>query len=133
MTAAERSTLRINPMASKAAPSLRDDPAEPGSVTGFDRPETNGFPALVPFAPQADSAHSDNTVKTGAAANLLGGRVLVLNASFEPINVCTVRRAIDAIPADVWFDDPNGAPKHRKHLTEHFAEEIRAELIGGVR
>ena len=27
---------------------------------------------------------------TGA---LLGGRVLVLNASYEPINVCTVRRA----------------------------------------
>ncbi len=45
----------------------------------------------------------------------------------------TVRRAIDAIPADVWFDDPNGTPRHRKHLTEHFAEEIRAELIGGVR
>ncbi|MGH2905509.1 MAG: HNH endonuclease [Solirubrobacterales bacterium] len=42
---------------------------------------------MVPFAP---SAASDNT--SGAA--LLGGRVLVLNASFEPINVCTVRRAI---------------------------------------
>jgi 5-methylcytosine-specific restriction endonuclease McrA len=81
-------------MASKAAPSPRDDLAEPGTVTGFDRPETNGFPALVPFAPQTDSAHSDNTVKTPTVANLLGGRVLVLNASFEPINVCTVRRAI---------------------------------------
>lgn len=40
----------------------------------------------------------------------------------------TVRDAIDAIPADVWFDDPNGTPQHRRHLTEHFAEEIRAEL-----
>ena len=24
----------------------------------------------------------------------MGGRVLVLNATFEPINVCTVRRAV---------------------------------------
>jgi len=31
----------------------------------------------------------------------------------------------------VWFDDPNGTPDHRKHLTKHFAEEIRAELAGG--
>jgi CO/xanthine dehydrogenase FAD-binding subunit len=40
----------------------------------------------------------------------------------------TVHQAIDAIPADVWFDDPNGTPDHRQHLTRHFAEEIRVEL-----
>lgn len=45
----------------------------------------------------------------------------------------TMRDAIDAIPADVWFDDPNGSPRHRRHLAGHFAEEIRAELMqGGV-
>lgn len=40
----------------------------------------------------------------------------------------TLRRAIDAIPAEVWFDDPNGTPDHREHLTRHFAEELRVEL-----
>jgi CO/xanthine dehydrogenase FAD-binding subunit len=43
----------------------------------------------------------------------------------------TLQQSIDAIPAEVWFDDPNGTPDHRKHLTKHFAEEIRLELAGG--
>jgi len=43
----------------------------------------------------------------------------------------TLQQSIDAIPAGVWFDDPNGTPDHRKHLTKHFAEEIRLELAGG--
>ncbi|MET0965659.1 MAG: FAD-binding molybdopterin dehydrogenase, partial [Nakamurella sp.] len=30
-----------------------------------------------------------------------------------------------------WFDDPNGTPDHRRHLTQHFAEEIRVELAAG--
>ncbi|MFG1350897.1 FAD binding domain-containing protein [Xanthobacter autotrophicus] len=33
-----------------------------------------------------------------------------------------------AIPADGWFDDVNGTPAYKRHLTTHFAEEIRAEL-----
>ncbi|MFF9915456.1 FAD binding domain-containing protein [Streptomyces sp. NPDC013457] len=41
----------------------------------------------------------------------------------------TMRRSVDAIPADVWFADPNGTPDHRRHLTRHFAEEIRRELM----
>ncbi|MFJ4777003.1 FAD binding domain-containing protein [Streptomyces sp. NPDC088762] len=45
----------------------------------------------------------------------------------------TLRQSIDAIPADVWFADPNGTPDHRRHLTEHFAEEIRREFITGGR
>lgn len=40
-------------------------------------------------------------------------------------------RSIDAIPDGVWFADPNGTPDHRHHLTRHFAEEIRRELIAG--
>lgn len=44
----------------------------------------------------------------------------------------TVRDRIDAIPADVWFADPNGTPEHRRHLARHYAEELRAEL-GGAR
>lgn len=43
----------------------------------------------------------------------------------------TVRRHIDAVPDDVWFADPNGTPDHRRHLTRHFAEEIRRELTAG--
>jgi CO/xanthine dehydrogenase FAD-binding subunit len=39
-----------------------------------------------------------------------------------------LEHAVDSIPDDVWFDDPNGTPDHRRHLAKHFAEEIRAEL-----
>ncbi|MCQ4118011.1 FAD binding domain-containing protein [Rhodococcus tibetensis] len=42
-----------------------------------------------------------------------------------------LQRSIDAIPAEVWFDDPNGTPDHRRHLAKHFAEEIRSELALG--
>jgi hypothetical protein len=44
----------------------------------------------------------------------------------------TVHAMIDALPQDVWFDDPNGTPAHRRHLATCFAEEIRAELSQGV-
>ncbi|MFG2278943.1 FAD binding domain-containing protein [Streptomyces asoensis] len=44
----------------------------------------------------------------------------------------TLRQSIDAVPADVWFADPNGTPGHRRHLTRHFAEEIRRELTAGA-
>ncbi|MET9963936.1 FAD binding domain-containing protein [Streptomyces sp. NPDC006326] len=43
----------------------------------------------------------------------------------------TLQESIDAVPADVWFADPNGTPDHRRHLTRHFAEEIRGELMAG--
>ncbi|MEU5532005.1 FAD binding domain-containing protein [Streptomyces sp. NPDC020362] len=43
----------------------------------------------------------------------------------------TLRQSIDAMPADIWFADPNGTPGHRRHLTQHFAEEIRRELLAG--
>ncbi|MBC2639709.1 MULTISPECIES: FAD binding domain-containing protein [unclassified Rhodococcus (in: high G+C Gram-positive bacteria)] len=45
----------------------------------------------------------------------------------------TVQHSIEAIPADQWFDDPNGAPDHRRHLAKHYAEEIRSELAAGDR
>ncbi|KAK1178157.1 FAD binding domain-containing protein [Streptomyces sp. NBS 14/10] len=43
----------------------------------------------------------------------------------------TLRQSIDVIPEEVWFADPNGTPDHRRHLTQHFAEEIRRELMAG--
>lgn len=39
-----------------------------------------------------------------------------------------LRQAIDGLPADVWFDDPNGTPDHRLHLARYYAEEMRSEL-----
>jgi CO/xanthine dehydrogenase FAD-binding subunit len=39
-----------------------------------------------------------------------------------------LQQRIDALPDDVWFDDPNGTPDHRRHLAKHYAEEIRAEF-----
>ncbi|MFJ9643879.1 FAD binding domain-containing protein [Streptomyces sp. NPDC101206] len=42
-----------------------------------------------------------------------------------------LQEGIDLIPGDVWFADANGTPDHRRHLTKHFAEEIRRELADG--
>jgi CO/xanthine dehydrogenase FAD-binding subunit len=40
-----------------------------------------------------------------------------------------LRAAIDArIPRDGYFDDVHGTPAYKRHLTYHFAEQIRAEL-----
>jgi CO/xanthine dehydrogenase FAD-binding subunit len=43
-----------------------------------------------------------------------------------------LQQRIDALPDDVWFDDPNGTPDHRRHLAKHYAEEIRAEFTKEV-
>ncbi|MEO6055173.1 MAG: FAD binding domain-containing protein [Chthoniobacterales bacterium] len=39
-----------------------------------------------------------------------------------------IRSTLDAIPMDQYLIDTHGSPEHRKHLTSHFAEEIRKEL-----
>jgi CO/xanthine dehydrogenase FAD-binding subunit len=36
----------------------------------------------------------------------------------------------ETIPDSMYHDDVHGAPDYRKHLTYHFAEEIRGELSG---
>ncbi|MEP9368338.1 FAD binding domain-containing protein [Xanthobacter sp. VNH20] len=69
-----------------------------------------------------------------------GDLLLTITAStFRPVQLHfaappsaeEVRHAIDAaIPHDGYFDDVNGLPAYRRHLTYHFAEEIRAELAG---
>lgn len=88
-------------MASKAAPSSRKNSAEPGEYPGLTRPDPIQNPAMVSVAPQTEAAIAMQLDSSGVtrhvkrdSASALGGRVLVLNASFEPINVCTVRRAI---------------------------------------
>jgi CO/xanthine dehydrogenase FAD-binding subunit len=42
----------------------------------------------------------------------------------------SLAETIAAIPDDVWFDDPNGTPDHRRHLALYYAQEIRDELHG---
>ncbi|MDB5732676.1 MAG: molybdopterin dehydrogenase, FAD-binding protein [Variovorax sp.] len=47
----------------------------------------------------------------------------------EGVSAAALRHALDhAIPADGWFDDVNGTPAYKRHMTYHYAEEIRAEL-----
>jgi CO/xanthine dehydrogenase FAD-binding subunit len=43
-----------------------------------------------------------------------------------------LQHRIDSIGDDVWFDDPNGSPGHRRHLAEYYAEQIRTELSTGA-
>jgi CO/xanthine dehydrogenase FAD-binding subunit len=38
---------------------------------------------------------------------------------------------IGELPDELWFNDPNGRPDHRRHLAAHYAEEIRAEFTSG--
>jgi hypothetical protein len=39
-----------------------------------------------------------------------------------------LREAVAGIPDALYFDDPNGRPDHRKHLTRAFAGQILTEL-----
>ena len=40
-----------------------------------------------------------------------------------------LKRTIDdGISAEMYFDDPNGSPSHRQHLSYYYAEQIRQEL-----
>jgi CO/xanthine dehydrogenase FAD-binding subunit len=47
----------------------------------------------------------------------------------QPPSAQELRQAIDAaVPADGWFGDVHGSAAYKRHLTCHFAEQIRAEL-----
>jgi CO/xanthine dehydrogenase FAD-binding subunit len=84
-------------------------------------------------------------VKLGRSAALLigtrgnnGDLLLTITASTpRPVQLAfagipaadELRRAItSAIPDDGYFDDVNGLPDYRRHLTYYFAEQIRVEL-----
>jgi CO/xanthine dehydrogenase FAD-binding subunit len=75
------------------------------------------------------------TQRPGGADLLLtvtAGTTRPVRIAFDAVpDARTLRQSIDALPADVWFADPNGTPDHRRHLTQHFAEEIRRELLAG--
>lgn len=127
-------------MASKSAPSSSSD-SEPGDPTGLIRPESANSPAggttLAPrtaagarfsadIASETVPAPSLHVRRTGSA---LGGRVLVLNASYEPINVCTVRRAIVLIlkqKAEVLDEHDIDIHSERSTMTRPSVIRLRA-------
>lgn len=54
-------------------------------------------------------------------------RPVALTFSSVP-SALDLKQAIDAaVPTALYFDDPNGSPAHRRHLTYYYAEQIRAE------
>jgi CO/xanthine dehydrogenase FAD-binding subunit len=84
-------------------------------------------------------------VKLGRSAALLIGTrgidsrllITITAATPRPVQLAflripladELRCAIDvAIPEDGYFDDVNGRPEYRRHLTYYFAEQIRVEL-----
>ncbi len=46
-------------------------------------------------------------------------------------NADELERRIAELPDELWFDDPNGSPGHRRHLAAHYAEDIRTEFASG--
>ncbi|MCW2650437.1 MAG: hypothetical protein QOE41_4043 [Mycobacterium sp.] len=63
---------------------------------------------------------------------ITAGTTKPVRLKFDAIPDADVLAArVDAIEPDVWFADANGSPAHRRHLTRHFAEAIRAELSNG--
>jgi 5-methylcytosine-specific restriction endonuclease McrA len=54
----------------------------------------NGRGSSNGHKPASEDVDVDAEVAVAAARRLTRGRVLVLNASYEPLNVCTVRRAL---------------------------------------
>jgi len=62
---------------------------EPTAVTGTSSPAREGGDV-----PPELNRSADNRTSPGVVRRSEGGRVLVLNASFEPLNVCSVRRAV---------------------------------------
>jgi hypothetical protein len=72
--------------------------------------------ATLPKAAPADPGRS-----TSAGGHAGSGRVLVLNATYEPINVCTVRRAVVLLL------------KEKAEVIEHASWELRAETVSMTR
>ncbi len=60
--------------------------------------DTNEYDPLDPFAPEVEDADSDNL---SPIANLNAARVLILNASYEPLHVCSVKRAVILLMHDI--------------------------------
>ncbi|TEX48878.1 MAG: FAD-binding molybdopterin dehydrogenase [Actinomycetales bacterium mxb001] len=74
----------------------------------------------------SDPAQGDLILTITAATS----RPFVLRFAAMP-SAAELRDAITAAVSDPdYFDDPNGSPAHRKHMTYYLAELIRADLAG---
>lgn len=63
---------------------------------------------------------------------ITAGTTRPVRLAFESMPTAdALQHRIDGISTEVWFDDPNGSPDHRRHLAKHYAEELRAELSAG--
>ncbi|KAF0959723.1 FAD binding domain-containing protein [Rhodococcus sp. T7] len=70
----------------------------------------------------------------GLLLTITAGTTRPIRFAFDTVpDAGTLQQNIDALPEDVWFDDPNGTPDHRRHLAKYYAEEIRTELAAGGR
>jgi CO/xanthine dehydrogenase FAD-binding subunit len=79
---------------------------------------------------------------TGTQAHGGGDMLITITAATpRPVQIrlpgdataAALKQAIDvAIPKDGYFDDVNGTPAYKRHVTYYYAEEIRAELAGGA-
>lgn len=68
------------------------------------------------------------------ALTVTAGTVRPLRLTFPalPTESELAARIGEAIPDALYYDDPNGSPEYRKHITYLLAEEIRRELAEGV-
>jgi CO/xanthine dehydrogenase FAD-binding subunit len=79
---------------------------------------------------------------TGTQAHDGGDMLITITAATpRPVQIrlpqgataAMLKLAIDkAIPADGYFDDVNGTPAYKRHVTYYYAEEIRAELAAAT-
>ena len=83
----------------------------PAATNGHDPAHFNGNGA-------APDGEADGEVAVAALRRLTRGRVLVLNASYEPLNVCTVRRALVLIL------------KEKAEVLERGDDVLRSETMG---
>src|SRR2546421_12715663 len=74
------------------------------------------------LTPNFDTFRQARVIST----SIMNARVLVLNASFEPINVCTERRAVVMIFKGVArMEEHNGHMLHSQRLALHAPSVIR--------
>ncbi len=82
--------------------------------------------------------------KLGRSAALIIGthapggefRLTITAATDRPVQLrfpslpdaATLDAAVSAIPGERWFEDVHGSAPYKRHVTHHFAAEIRAEL-----
>ena len=83
-----------------------------------------GRSAIIVIGTQ--SASADDMVVTVTAAT-----VRPVQLRFDRVPTArTLRDALDAaIPDEDYFEDVHGSAAYKRHLTYHFAEQIRAELL----